>query len=75
MSNACGCVLSGERRSSIFCGKGKRVLLLLALAVTLVVPSGATAGDTPAAPQSLLAAAQSQPNGVFYAQQDGGGNG
>jgi serine protease AprX len=65
MSNARGCVLSGEQRSSIFCGKGKQLLLLLALAVTLVVPSGATAGDAPAAPQSLLAAAQSQPNGVF----------
>ena len=65
MSNARGCVLLGEQRSSIFCGKGRRLLALLALAVTLVVPSGATAGDAPAVPQSLFAAAQSQPNGVF----------
>jgi hypothetical protein len=66
MRNARGCVLSGGQRSSIFCGKGRRLLALLALAVTLVVPSGANAGERHAGPpQSLLAAAQSEPNGVF----------
>jgi serine protease AprX len=56
---------SGENRASTLRSKGGQLLTLLALVATLVIPAAASADGAPATQQSLIAAAQSAPNGLF----------